>query len=214
MELLAGLLDIVLRLDVHLGALVRDFGPWIYAILFAVIFAETGLVVTPFLPGDSLLFVAGALAALGGMDVHVLVVTLVAAAVLGNTVNYAIGRWLGRRFFDEGRSRWVKREYLDRTHAFYDRFGGAAVIVSRFLPIIRTYVPFVAGLAQMGRARFTAYNVAGAVLWVASLCYAGYFFGNLPWVKQNLSLLIVAIIAVSLVPVAWAALKSRTAPGA
>jgi len=204
-EILAGLLDIVLRLDVHLGALVRDFGPWIYAILFAVIFAETGLVVTPFLPGDSLLFVAGALAALGGMDVHLLVATLVVAAVLGNTVNYAIGRWLGRRFFDGGRSRWVKREHLDRTHAFYERFGGAAVVISRFLPIIRTYVPFVAGLAQMGRASFTAYNVAGAVLWVASLCYAGYFFGNLPWVKQNLSLIIVGIIGVSLLPlvVAW-----------
>ena len=209
MEILAGLLDIVLRLDVHLGALVRDFGPWIYAILFAVIFAETGLVVTPFLPGDSLLFVAGALAALGGMDVHLLVATLVIAAVLGNTVNYAIGRWLGRRFFDEGRSRWVKREYMDRTHAFYERFGGAAVVVSRFLPIIRTYVPFVAGLAQMGRAKFTAWNVAEAVLWVGSLCYAGYFFGNLPWVKQNLSLIIVGIIVVSLLPLVFAWAKAK-----
>ncbi len=209
MEILAGLLDIVLRLDVHLGALVRDYGPWIYAILFAVIFAETGLVVTPFLPGDSLLFVAGALAALGGMDVNLLVATLVAAAVLGNTVNYSVGRWLGRRFFDQGRSRWVKREHLDRTHAFYERYGGAAVVISRFLPIVRTYVPFVAGLAQMGRAKFTAFNVAGAVLWVASLCYAGYFFGNLPWVKQNLSLIIVGIIGVSLLPLAWAWARAK-----
>jgi membrane-associated protein len=213
-EFLAGLLDIVLRLDVHLGALVRDYGPWIYVILFSVIFAETGLVVTPFLPGDSLLFVAGALAALGGMDVHLLVATLVAAAVLGNTVNYFIGRWLGRRFFDEGRSRWVRREHLDRTHAFYERFGGMAVVISRFLPIVRTYVPFVAGIARMGRTQFTAYNVAGAVLWVASLCYAGYFFGNLPWVKQNLSLIIVGIIGVSLLPLAWAAVKARSAPPA
>lgn len=209
MELLAGLLDIVLRLDVHLGVLIRDYGAWVYAILFAVIFAETGLVVTPFLPGDSLLFVAGALAALGGMDVHLLVVLLVAAAILGNTTNYAIGRWLGRRYFDEGGSRWVKREHLDRTHAFYERYGGAAVVISRFLPIIRTYVPFVAGLARMGPARFTAYNVAGAVLWVASLAYAGYFFGNLPWVRANLSLIIVGIIAVSLVPIAVAAWKAR-----
>jgi membrane-associated protein len=208
-ELLAGLLDIVLRLDVHLGALIRDYGAWVYAILFAVIFAETGLVVTPFLPGDSLLFVAGALAALGGMDVHLLVVLLVAAAILGNTTNYAIGRWLGRRYFDEGGSRWVKREHLDRTHAFYERYGGAAVVISRFLPIIRTYVPFVAGLARMSPARFTAYNVAGAVLWVASLAYAGYFFGNLPWVRANLSLIIVGIIAVSLVPIAVAAWKAR-----
>jgi membrane-associated protein len=208
-ELLAGLLDIVLRLDFHLGALIRDYGAWVYAILFAVIFAETGLVVTPFLPGDSLLFVAGALAALGGLDVHILVALLVAAAILGNTTNYAIGRWLGRRYFDEGGSRWVKREHLDRTHAFYERYGGAAVVISRFLPIIRTYVPFVAGLARMGSARFTAYNVAGAVLWVASLAYAGYFFGNLPWVRANLSLIIVGIIAVSLVPIAVAAWKAR-----
>lgn len=211
MEILAGLLDVVLRLDVHLGALIRDYGAWVYAILFAVIFAETGLVVTPFLPGDSLLFVAGALAALGGLDVHLLVASLTAAAILVNTTNYAIGRWLGRRFFDEGRSRWVKREHLERTHAFYERYGGAAVVISRFLPIIRTYVPFVAGLAEMGAARFTAYNVGGAVLWVASLGYAGYFFGNLPWVRANLTLIIVAIIAVSLLPLAVAAWKARRA---
>jgi membrane-associated protein len=209
-ELIAGLLDIVLRLDVHLGALVHDYGAWVYAILFAVIFAETGLVVTPFLPGDSLLFVAGALAALGGLDVHLLVATLTAAAIIGNTTNYSIGRWLGRRFFDEGGSRWVRREHLDRTHAFYERYGGVAVVISRFLPIIRTYVPFVAGLASMGSARFTAYNVGGAVLWVASLAYAGYFFGNLPWVRANLSLIIVGIIVLSLVPIAVAAWKSRS----
>lgn len=209
MELVAGLLDIVLRLDVHLGALIRDYGAWVYAILFAVIFAETGLVVTPFLPGDSLLFVAGALAALGGLDVHLLVAALTVAAILGNTTNYAIGRWLGRRYFDEGRSRWIKREYLDRTHAFYERHGGAAVVISRFMPIIRTYVPFVAGLAQMGSASFTAYNVGGAVLWVGSLAYAGYFFGNLPWVRANLTLIIVGIIVLSLVPLVVAAWKSK-----
>ncbi|HEX4943055.1 MAG TPA: DedA family protein [Usitatibacteraceae bacterium] len=209
MELIAGLLDIVLRLDVHLGALVSDYGAWVYAILFAVIFAETGLVVTPFLPGDSLLFVAGALAALGGLEVHLLVAALTAAAVLGNTTNYAIGRWLGRRYFDGAGSRWIRREHLERTHAFYERYGGAAVVISRFLPIIRTYVPFVAGLAQMGSARFTAYNVGGALLWVGSLSYAGYFFGNLPWVRANLTLIIVGIIAASLVPIAVAAWKAR-----
>lgn len=213
MELIAGLVDIVLRLDVHLGALVGEYGAWVYAILFAVIFAETGLVVTPFLPGDSLLFVAGALAALGGLDVHILAASLTAAAILGNTTNYAIGRWLGRRYFDAGASRWLRREYLDRTHAFYERHGGVAVVISRFVPIIRTYVPFVAGLARMGSGRFTAYNVGGAVLWVASLAYAGYFFGNLPWVRANLSLLIVAIIVASLVPLALAAWKSRRAAG-
>ena len=213
MELIAGLVDIVLRLDVHLGALVGEYGAWVYAILFAVIFAETGLVVTPFLPGDSLLFVAGALAALGGLDVHILAASLTAAAILGNTTNYAIGRWLGRRYFDAGASRWLRREYLDRTHAFYERHGGVAVVISRFVPIIRTYVPFVAGLARMGPGRFTAYNVGGAVLWVASLAYAGYFLGNLTWVRANLSLLIVAIIIASLVPLALAAWKSRRAAG-
>lgn len=209
MELISGLLDIVLRLDVHLGALIGEYGAWVYAILFAVIFAETGLVVTPFLPGDSLLFVAGALAALGGLDVHILVVSLAAAAILGNTTNYAIGRWLGRRFLDGGGSRWVSREHLERTHAFYERFGGAAVVVSRFVPIIRTYVPFVAGVARMDPVRYTAYNVGGAVLWVASLAYAGFFFGNLAWVRANLSAMIVAIVVLSLVPLAVAAWKSR-----
>jgi membrane-associated protein len=208
-EFLATLVDIVLRLDVHLGVLVGNYGAWVYAILFAVIFAETGLVVTPFLPGDSLLFVAGALAALGGLDVHLLVITLTAAAIIGNTTNYAIGRWLGRRLLAGAGSRWVKREHLERTHAFYERHGGAAIVISRFLPIIRTYVPFVAGLAEMSYGRFTAYNAGGAVLWVGALGYAGYFFGNLPWVRANLTLIIVGIIVVSLVPLAIAAWKSR-----
>jgi membrane-associated protein len=212
-EILGGLLDIVLRLDVHLAALVHDYGLWVYAILFAVIFAETGLVVTPFLPGDSLVFVAGALAALGGLDVHVLVLALTLAAILGNSTNYAIGRWLGRSFFTDRGSRWLNPQYLERTHAFYERYGGSAVVISRFVPIVRTYVPFVAGLGAMTYGRFTAFNVAGAVLWVASLAYAGFFFGNLPWVRENLSLIIMGIIAVSLVPVAWAALRSRLARG-
>jgi membrane-associated protein len=209
MELLAAGLDIVLRLDVHLGALIRDYGAWVYAILFAVIFAETGLVVTPFLPGDSLLFVAGAVCALGGLDVHLLVALLVAAAILGNSVNYAIGRWFGARFFTDRGSRWLNPAYLERTHAFYERYGGMAVVISRFVPIVRTYVPFVAGLGTMDAARYTAYNVGGAVLWVASLAYAGYFFGNIDWVKQNLPAIIVAIIVVSLIPVAVAALRAR-----
>jgi membrane-associated protein len=210
-EAVAALLDIVLRLDVHLGALIRDYGVWVYAILFAVIFAETGLVVTPFLPGDSLLFVAGALAALGGLDVNLLVAALAVAAVLGNTTNYAIGRWLGRRLLAGAGSRWIRPEYLARTHAFYERYGGAAVVISRFMPIIRTYVPFVAGVAEMSRSRFTLFNVAGAVLWVASLAYAGFFFGNLPWVRANLTLIILAIIAASLVPIAVAGWRARGA---
>jgi membrane-associated protein len=212
LEILAPLWDLLVHLDVHLGALIRDYGVWVYAILFAIVFAETGLVVTPFLPGDSLLFVAGALAALGGIDVNVLVLSLILAAVLGNSTNYAIGRFLGKRLFRDRSSRWLNPAYLDRTHAFYERHGGKAVVISRFIPIVRTYVPFVAGLGAMGYGRFTLFNVAGAVLWVASLCYAGYFFGNLPWVKQNLTLIIFGIIGASLLPVAIGALQARRAP--
>ena len=212
MEILAPLWDLLVHLDVHLGALIRDYGVWVYAILFAIVFAETGLVITPFLPGDSLLFVAGALAALGGIDVHILVLSLILAAVLGNSTNYAIGRFLGKRLFRYRSSRWLNPAYLDRTHAFYERHGGKAVVISRFIPIVRTYVPFVAGLGAMGYGRFTLFNVAGAVIWVASLCYAGYFFGNLPWVKQNLTLIIFGIIGASLLPIAIGALQARRAP--
>lgn len=211
MELITSFIDIVLHLDVHLAALVQQYGVWVYAILFAIIFAETGLVVTPFLPGDSLLFVAGALAAVGGINVHVVVVSLFIAAVLGNSTNYAIGHWLGKTFFKDRGSKWLNPAHLERTHAFYEKHGGMAVVISRFIPIIRTYVPFVAGLGAMTPARFTAYNVAGAILWIASLTYAGYFFGNIPWVKQNLSFIIVGIVVVSVIPVAVAALKSRKA---
>ncbi|APV50124.1 hypothetical protein BWI17_10775 [Betaproteobacteria bacterium GR16-43] len=209
MELIASFLDLVLNLDAHLGVLVQNYGAWIYAILFAIIFAETGLVVTPILPGDSLLFVAGAVAAAGGMDVHLLVVVLVFAAVLGNSTNYAIGHWLGATFFRDRGARWLNPEYLERTHAFYEKHGGMAVVLSRFVPIIRTYVPFVAGLGSMTPARFTAYNIGSAIAWVASLTYAGYFFGNIPWVKQNLSFIILGILVVSTVPVALAALRAR-----
>lgn len=211
MELLASFIDIVLHLDRHLVALVQQYGLWIYAILFAIIFAETGFVVTPFLPGDSLLFVAGAVAASGAMDVNLLVFLLIVAAVAGNTVNYAIGRWMGKRFFTDRGSRWLNPKHLEKAHAFYDRHGGKAVIISRFLPIVRTYIPFVAGLGAMEPGRYTAFNVAGGVLWVASLAYLGFFFGNIPWIKGNLTLIIVGIIVVSLVPVVWAWVKSRGA---
>jgi membrane-associated protein len=208
-ELLAQFIDIVLHLDRHLVALVQEYGVWIYAILFAIIFSETGFVVTPFLPGDSLLFVAGAVAASGAMDVHLLVVLLIVAAIAGNSVNYAVGRWLGKKFFTDKGSRWLNPRHLDKAHAFYEEHGGKAVIISRFLPIVRTYIPFVAGLGAMEPGRYTAFNVAGGVLWVGSLTYAGFFFGNIPWIKGNLTLIIVGIIAVSLVPVVWAWVKSR-----
>jgi membrane-associated protein len=203
------LLDIVLHLDAHLLKLVAQYGIWIYAILFAIIFSETGFVVTPFLPGDSLLFVAGAIAATGEMNVHLLFVLLTLAAVLGNSVNYAIGRWLGKRFFTDGKSRWLNPKHLDKAHEFYERHGGKAVVLSRFLPIVRTYVPFVAGMALMTPRQYTMYNVAGGVAWVGTLCYAGYFFGNIPWIRGNLTAIIVGIVIVSLLPLAYAFVKSR-----
>jgi membrane-associated protein len=209
LELLATFIDVVLHLDAHLAAWVQAYGLWIYAILFAVIFCETGLVVTPFLPGDSLLFVAGAIAAVGGLEIHVLVLVLVLAAILGNMANYAIGRYLGKRFFIDKGARWLNPRHLEKAHAFYDRHGGKAVVISRFLPIVRTYIPFVAGLGAMAPARFTAFNLGGALAWVGSICYAGYFFGNIPWIKSNLTLIIVGIIAVSLVPVAIAWVRGR-----
>jgi len=209
MELVSGIVDVVLHLDVHLVRMVAEYGVWIYAILFAIIFSETGFVVTPFLPGDSLLFVAGAVAATGGMNAHLLALVLVAAAFLGNTTNYAIGRWLGRHFFTDRGSRWLNPEYLDRAHAFYERHGGKAVVLSRFVPIVRTYIPFVAGMGSMTPSRFTAFNLAGAVAWVCLLVYAGFFFGNIPWVKGNLTAIILGIVALSLLPVVIAWLRAR-----
>jgi len=210
MELVSGFVDVVLHLDVHLVRMVAEYGVWIYAILFAIIFSETGFVVTPFLPGDSLLFVAGAVAATGGMNAHLLALVLVAAAFLGNMTNYAIGRWLGRHFFTDRGSRWLNPEYLERAHAFYDRHGGKAVVLSRFVPIVRTYIPFVAGMGSMTPSRFTAFNLAGAVAWVCLLVYAGFFFGNIAWVKGNLTAIILGIVALSLLPVVIAWLRARS----
>lgn len=206
---MASLIDLVLHLDVHLLKLVAEYGVWIYAILFAIIFCETGLVVTPILPGDSLLFVAGAVAAAGEMNVHLLFALLAAAAFLGNSTNYAIGRWLGRHFFTDRGSRWLNPKHLERAHGFYERYGGQAVVISRFMPIVRTYIPFVAGLAEMTPGKFSLFNAVGAVLWVGGLLYAGFFFGNIPWIKGNLTAIILGIVAVSLVPVVVAWVKSR-----
>jgi membrane-associated protein len=202
MDLITGFIDIVLHLDKHLAILVQQYGVWIYAILFAIIFSETGFVVTPFLPGDSLLFVAGALAALGGMDITILIVVLVAAAALGNMVNYQIGRYLGPKVFHWESSRFFNKAALEKTHAFYEKHGGKTLVISRFLPLFRTFAPFVSGIGAMNYPRFLAFNFAGAFLWVVSLTFAGYFFGNLPWVQRNLSVVIVGIIVVSMVPVA------------
>jgi membrane-associated protein len=216
MELLAQLIDIVLHLDKHLALLVTEYGVWIYAILFAIVFCETGLVVTPFLPGDSLLFVAGALAAEGigggGMDIQVLIAVLLSAAVLGDNVNYAIGRWVGSHILHWGeKSRFFNRAAYEKTHAFYERHGAMTMTMARFVPLVRTFAPFVAGVARMTYRRYFAFDFLGAVLWVFSLTLAGYWFGNLPVVKNNLSLVIVGIIVVSVLPVAIGWLKERRA---
>jgi membrane-associated protein len=211
-ELLATFIDVVLHLDKHLQVLVAQYGAWVYLILFVIVFCETGLVVTPFLPGDSLLFVAGTVAAAGGMDVHLLVLLLIIAAILGDTVNYWIGNYLGPRVFHYQDSRWLNRKHLERAHAFYERHGGKTIVIARFVPIIRTYAPFVAGIGAMSYARFVAYNVGGAVLWVTSLAYAGYFFGNLPIIKNNLTLVIIGIIILSIMPGVIEYLRHRSRP--
>jgi membrane-associated protein len=205
MELLTTFVDLMLHLDTHLAARVVQYGAWVYAIVFC----ETGLVVTPFLPGDSLLFVAGALAAAGGMQIGLLIVLLVSAAVLGDAVNYGVGAWFGPKVFRWESSRFFNRSAFDRTHAFYERHGGKTVVIARFMPLIRTFAPFVAGVARMRYARFAMFNMSGALLWVVALTLAGYWFGNLPWVKQNLTLVILAIIAISLAPAAVAWVKSN-----
>ena len=200
MELLTTFIDIVLHLDKHLQVLIQNYGVWIYAILFLIIFCETGLVVTPFLPGDSLLFVAGALAATGGMHVHTLFLVLVAASFLGDNTNYWIGRFFGPKVFSRKGSLLFNPKYLEQTQGFYDRHGGKTVVIARFVPIVRTYAPFVAGIGRMRYPRFVMFAAGGAVLWIGSLVYAGYFFGNIAWVKSNLSLVIVGIIVLSILP--------------
>lgn len=211
MEILAQFIDIVLHLDKHLAVLVQQYGLWIYAILFLIIFSETGLVVFPFLPGDSLLFVAGALAALGegGMDIGTLIAVLLVAAVLGNMVNYQVGRYLGPRVFQWEGSRLFNKAALLKTQAFYEQHGGKTLVISRFLPLLRTFAPFVAGIGAMSYSRFTLFNLVGAGSWVISLTLLGYWFGNMPWIKQNLSAVIIGIIVISLLPVAIGYLKHR-----
>ena len=192
----------LLALDKTLAALALQYGPWLYGLLFVVIFAETGLVVFPFLPGDSLLFISGTVVATAGLNVHALVGLLVVAAVLGDTVNYSIGRYIGPKVFDKPDSRWFRQEHLRRTQAFYDKYGGVTIIIGRFVPIVRTFAHFLAGVAGMTYRKFLIFNLIGGVLWISSLVYAGYVFGNIPWVKNNLSLIVVGIVAVSLIPVA------------
>ena len=211
MEWLKQFVDLFVHLDTHLSAVISQYGTWTYLILFLIVFCETGLVVTPFLPGDSLLFAAGTFAALGDLDVWLMIVLLIIAAVVGDTVNYWVGAAIGPRAF-QGRIRFLKREHLERTHAFYEKHGGKTIILARFIPIIRTFAPFVAGVGAMSYGKFFSYNVLGAVLWVVVLVLAGFFFGNIPVVRENFSLVILAIIAISVMPMVVEAVRARRKP--
>jgi len=202
MDLLKAVVEFVLHIDRHLSAIIQQFGAWTYAILFAIIFIETGLVIMPFLPGDSLLFAAGTFAALGALDVRLLIALLAVAAVIGDTVNYWIGHRIGEKAFSREDARFFKKEYLDRTHAFYEKHGGKTIIIARFVPIIRTFAPFVAGIGKMSYGRFLSFNVIGGVGWVVLLVGTGYFFGNIPFIRKNFSIAILAIILISTVPIA------------
>ncbi len=213
MEAITFLLDFILHVDKHIEAFVLAYGVWVYALLFLIIFVETGLVVMPFLPGDSLLFVVGALAGAGLIEFVPVCAVLLVAAVLGDQCNYSIGRYFGPKVFQWEQSRWFNRKAFDQAHAFYERYGGITIVLARFMPFIRTFAPFVAGVAEMDRKQFTLFNVGGAVLWVLGIASAGYFFGNLPWVQQNLDKIIWGLILVpGLIAVigAWRGTREKT----
>jgi membrane-associated protein len=209
MDFLKQFFEFLLHAENHLVAFIQNYGALVYALLFVIIFCETGLVVTPFLPGDSLLFAVGALTAQGLMAWEIVVPVLLIAAILGDTVNYGIGKWIGPRVFHFEDSRFFKREYLMKAHAFYEKYGGRAIILARFIPIVRTFAPFVAGVGTMNYGTFIVYNVTGAILWVGLFVGAGYFFGNLPFVRQNIKVVILGIIIVSVLPIVWEFFKSR-----
>ena len=217
MEILLSLFNFITHLDAHLAELIRDYGVWIYAILFAIVFIETGVVVMPFLPGDSLLFIAGAFAAQGEISLTVLMASLAIAAVLGNTSNYWIGRYFGPRVFQWENSKFFNKNAFDKAHAFYEKHGAITIIVTRFLPFLRTFSPFVAGVAAMTHGRFQFYNITGGLLWVVSLSLAGYFFGNIPIIKTHLTLIIIALIVIPALPAGlvavreWRAARKRNA---
>lgn len=200
LELIQKFVDIILHIDIHLSAIIQQFGGWTYAILFLIVFLETGLVLTPFLPGDSLLFTVGAFAAQEVLHIFWVFILLTGAAILGDTVNYWIGYHVGPKIFRQKNVRFLNKEYLDRTHAFYEKYGGKTIIIARFMPIIRTFAPFVAGIGRMSYGTFLGYNIIGGIAWVASFVFGGYYFGNIPWVKKNFTAVILVIIVLSILP--------------
>lgn len=212
METLTYFIDFFLHLDKHLDVLIHDYGIWSYLVLFLIVFCETGLVVTPILPGDSLLFAAGALAGRGGLNVHLLALGLVVAAILGDAVNYMVGHYIGPKVFERRNSKIFRPEYLEKTQKFYDKYGGKTIIIARFVPIVRTFAPFLAGVGRMNYFKFAMYNVTGALLWVLSLTYAGYLFGEVPFVKNNFGMVVLAIIIISIMPAVIEIIRARRAP--
>lgn len=210
MEICQKLIDMMFHFDTHLSVLIQQCGLWIYLVIFAIIFAETGFVVTPFLPGDSFLFVLGAFAAQGAFPPLLLAGILMLAAILGDSANYAIGKYLGNRLIHAKRAVFFKKEHLDRAHRFYEKYGGKTIILARFIPIIRTFAPFVAGAARMDYAKFFIYNVIGGILWVSIFVFGGFYFGNIPIVKENFSLVTLLIIGISIIPVIAEFIKART----
>nr|MDP2192857.1 DedA family protein [Rhodoferax sp.] len=209
MEIITFLIDFILHVDKHLEAFVQNYGTWVYALLFLIIFVETGVVVMPFLPGDSLLFVVGALAGVGLLSLPLVIGLLVVAAILGDQCNYSIGRYFGPKVFQWEDSKFFNKRAFNQAHEFYERYGGVTIILARFMPFIRTFAPFVAGVAEMNRGKFTTYNVVGALIWVVGLCSAGYFFGNLPWARENLSKIIWAMILIPGLLVMYGTWKAR-----
>jgi membrane-associated protein len=210
MEIISWFVDLLLHLDDHLAEIIGQYGTWTYLILFLIVFAETGLVVTPFLPGDSLLFAAGTFAGMGALDPWLLFILLAVAGIAGDTVNYWVGRWVGPRAFS-GNVRWLRKDYLDRTEQFYEKHGGKTIVLARFIPIVRTFAPFVAGVGHMHYGRFLAYNVGGAIVWVGLFVLAGYLFGNIPVVRDNFTAVIMAIIVISVLPVLGEGFRARRA---
>lgn len=206
MEFLKNMVDLFLHLDEYLAKIITDYGTWTYGILFSVIFIETGLVIMPFLPGDSLLFAAGTFAALGSLNIGFLILLLIGAAFLGDTVNYTIGHYLGERAYN---IKWIKKEYFDKTHAFFEKHGGKAIFLARFVPIVRTFAPFVAGIGKMSYSYFITYNIVGGVVWVLLFTLCGYFFGNIPFVRENFEYVIIVIILISVLPMGYEWWKAR-----
>lgn len=209
MSIISGGIDLILHLDKYLNVFISNYGIWVYAILFFIILIETGLVVTPFLPGDSLIFAAAAFAVSGALNIGVLLILLSLAAIIGDTLNYNIGKYLGRKLIEKGDSKFIKKEYIDKTNVYYDKYGGKTIVLARFIPIVRTFAPFVAGIGSMKYKQFIAYNAVGGIVWVSVVLTLGFFFGNIPFIKNKFSMIFIAIILISIIPIVITGIRGK-----